>query len=162
MRINLTTIFVDDQDKALRFYTDVLRFVVKTELPLGEHRWLTLVSPDDPDGPELALEPEDNPAVRPFKAALVEDGIAYASFQVPDVQEEYDRLREQGIVGIEGVDTRAITRHLRERGAMRAGIFSGADASVADEQLDEQVLAQPSMTGSRLAEEVSIDEAYVV
>ncbi len=73
-----------------------------------------------------------------------------------------DQLREQGIVGIEGVDTRAVTRHLRERGAMRAGIFSGADAALPADRLLDQVLAQPSMAGSRLAEEVSIDEAYVV
>ncbi|WP_434994154.1 glutamine-hydrolyzing carbamoyl-phosphate synthase small subunit [Arthrobacter sp. Ld5] len=73
-----------------------------------------------------------------------------------------DQLREQGIVGIEGVDTRAVTRHLRERGAMRAGIFSGADAALPEDRLVEQVLAQPSMAGSRLAEEVSIEEAYVV
>ncbi|WP_043445538.1 glutamine-hydrolyzing carbamoyl-phosphate synthase small subunit [Arthrobacter sp. L77] len=73
-----------------------------------------------------------------------------------------DQLREQGIVGIEGVDTRAVTRHLRERGAMRAGIFSGADAALPADRLLELVLAQPSMAGSRLAEEVSIDEAYVV
>ncbi|WP_247826230.1 glutamine-hydrolyzing carbamoyl-phosphate synthase small subunit [Arthrobacter antioxidans] len=73
-----------------------------------------------------------------------------------------DQLREQGIVGIEGVDTRAVTRHLRERGAMRAGIFSGADAALPADRLLERVLAQPSMAGSRLAEEVSIDEAYVV
>jgi carbamoyl-phosphate synthase small subunit len=73
-----------------------------------------------------------------------------------------DQLREQGVVGIEGVDTRAITRHLRERGAMRAGIFSGAEASLSTEQLVEKVLAQPAMAGARLAEEVSIDETYVV
>ncbi|MHA7207735.1 glutamine-hydrolyzing carbamoyl-phosphate synthase small subunit [Arthrobacter sp. MDT1-65] len=73
-----------------------------------------------------------------------------------------EQLREQGVVGIEGVDTRAVTRHLRERGAMRAGIFSGADAASSEERLVEQVLAQPSMAGARLAEEVSIDEAYVV
>ena len=73
-----------------------------------------------------------------------------------------DQLREQGIVGIEGVDTRAVTRHLRERGAMRAGIFSGADAALPADRLLDQVLAQPSMAGSRLAEEVSIDEPYVV
>ncbi len=70
MRINLTSVPVDDQAKALRFYTEVLGFVKKTEIPLGEHSWLTVVSPDDPDGAELLLEPDDHPAVRPFKQAL--------------------------------------------------------------------------------------------
>ena len=74
MRINVTSVFVDDQDKALGFYTDVLGFVKKTEIPLGEDRWLTVVSPEDPDGTELLLEPDGHPAVRPFKEALVEDG----------------------------------------------------------------------------------------
>ena len=85
MRINLTSVFVDDQDKALRFYTDVLGFVKKPEIPLGEHRWLTVVSPEDPDGTELLLEPDEHPAARPFKEALVADGIPFTSFAVDDV-----------------------------------------------------------------------------
>jgi hypothetical protein len=83
MRINLASVLVDDQDKALRFYTEVLGFVKKTEVPLGEHRWLTVVSPEDPDGVELVLEPGDHPAVGPFKAALVADGIPFTSFASP-------------------------------------------------------------------------------
>ncbi|MFX8246698.1 VOC family protein, partial [Acinetobacter baumannii] len=75
MRIHLTSVLVDDQDKALRFYTDVLGFELKTEVPLGEHRWLTVVSPEEPEGTELVLEPDSHPAVKPFKAALVGDGI---------------------------------------------------------------------------------------
>src|SRR5918993_4812441 len=71
MRINLASVLVDDQEKALRFYTEVLGFVKKTEVPMGEHRWLTVVSPEDPDGVELVLEPDEHPAVKPFKAALV-------------------------------------------------------------------------------------------
>ena len=82
MRINLTSVLVDDQDKALRFYTETLGFVKKTEIPLGEARWLTVVSPDDPDGTELVLEPDTHPAVRPFKQALVDDGIPFTSFAV--------------------------------------------------------------------------------
>ena len=74
MRITLTSVLVDDQDVALRFYTEVLGFVKKTEVPLGEHRWLTVVSPEDPDGVELVLEPSDHPAVGPFKAALAARG----------------------------------------------------------------------------------------
>ena len=97
MRINLTSVLVDDQDKALRFYTEVLGFVKKTEVPLGEHRWLTVVSPEDPDGVELVLEPDGHPAVRPFKEALVRDGIPAASFAVDDVTAEYDRLQALGV-----------------------------------------------------------------
>ncbi|MFI6509946.1 VOC family protein [Streptosporangium sp. NPDC050855] len=97
MRIHLSSVFVDDQDKALRFYTDVLGFVKKTEVPLGEHRWLTVVSPDDPDGTELVLEPDEHPAVRPFKTALVEDGIPVTSFAVDDVHAEFERLRGLGV-----------------------------------------------------------------
>ena len=97
MRIHLTSVFVDDQDKALRFYTDVLGFRKKTEIPLGDHRWLTVVSPDDPDGTELVLEPDAHPAARPYKAALVADGIPFTSFAVEDVQKEFERLRALGV-----------------------------------------------------------------
>jgi catechol 2,3-dioxygenase-like lactoylglutathione lyase family enzyme len=97
MRIVFTSIFVPDQDKALRFYTDVLGFVKKTEVPLGQHRWLTVVSPDQPGGPELVLEPDEHPAVRPFKEALARDGIPVTSFAVADVRGEHDRLRGQGV-----------------------------------------------------------------
>jgi catechol 2,3-dioxygenase-like lactoylglutathione lyase family enzyme len=97
IRINVTSILVDNQDKALRFYTDVLGFVKKTEIPLGEARWLTVVSPADPDGTELVLEPDGHPAAKPFKEALVEDGIPYTSFAVDDVHAEYERLRALGV-----------------------------------------------------------------
>ncbi len=97
MRINLTSVLVDDQDKALAFYTDVLGFVKKTDLPAGEHRWLTVVSPESPDGPELLLEPDAHPAARPFKDALVADGIPYTSFAVDDARAEFQRLSGQGV-----------------------------------------------------------------
>ena len=97
MRINLASVFVDDQDKALRFYTEVLGFQKKTEIPLGEHRWLTVVSPDAPEGPELVLEPDTHPAVGPFKEALARDGIPFTSFAVTDVQAEYERLLALGV-----------------------------------------------------------------
>jgi catechol 2,3-dioxygenase-like lactoylglutathione lyase family enzyme len=97
MRINLTSVLVDDQDKALRFYTDVLGFEKKTEVPLGEHRWLTVVSSEDPDGVELVLEPDEHPAARPFKQALVADGIPSTSFTVADVHAETQRLRVLGV-----------------------------------------------------------------
>jgi catechol 2,3-dioxygenase-like lactoylglutathione lyase family enzyme len=97
MRINLASVLVDDQDKALRFYTEVLGFVKKTEVPMGEHRWLTVVSPEDPDGVELVLEPDAHPAARPFKEALVADGIPFTSFAVADVHAEFDRLKGLGV-----------------------------------------------------------------
>lgn len=97
MKIHLASVFVDDQDKALRFYTDVLGFVKKTEVPLGEHRWLTVVSPEDPDGTELVLEPDSHPAVKPYREALAEDGIPATSFAVGDVRAEFDRLRGLGV-----------------------------------------------------------------
>jgi catechol 2,3-dioxygenase-like lactoylglutathione lyase family enzyme len=97
VRITLTSVLVDDQEKALRFYTDVLGFVKKNDIPMGEHRWLTVVSPEDPDGVELVLEPGEHPAVGPFKDALVADGIPFTSFSVPDVQQEYDRLTALGV-----------------------------------------------------------------
>ena len=97
MRVNLASVLVDDQAKALRFYTDVLGFAKKSDVPLGEHSWLTVVSPQDPDGVELVLEPDTHPAAKPFKAALVEDGIPFTSFAVDDVHSEYARLTALGV-----------------------------------------------------------------
>jgi catechol 2,3-dioxygenase-like lactoylglutathione lyase family enzyme len=97
MRIVLTSVYVDDQAKALAFYTDVLGFEKKHDIPLGESRWLTVVSPEDRDGPELLLEPDRHPAARPFKAALADDGIPFTSFGVADVQAEYERLTGLGV-----------------------------------------------------------------
>ena len=97
MRIHLTSVFVDDQDEALAFYTEILGFQTKTEIPMGEMRWLTVVSPGDPDGTELVLEPSSHPAVAPFKEALVADGIPFASFAVDDVHAEFERLRGLGV-----------------------------------------------------------------
>jgi catechol 2,3-dioxygenase-like lactoylglutathione lyase family enzyme len=97
MRINLTSVLVDDQDKALRFYTNVLGFKQKNDIPMGEHRWITVVSPEDPDGTELVLEPDEHPAVKPFKAALLADGIPFTSFAVDDVRAEFERLHGLGV-----------------------------------------------------------------
>ena len=97
MRINVTSILVHNQDEALRFYTEVLGFVKKTEVPLGEHRWLTVVSPDDPNGTELVLEPDAHPAAKPLKDALVGDGIPFTSFAVEDVRQEFARLQSLGV-----------------------------------------------------------------
>ena len=97
MRIYVTSVFVDDQAKALAFYTNTLGFKKKTDIPLGAASWLTVVSPEQPDGTELLLEPSDHPAVKPYKNALVEDGIPAASFAVDDVLAEFDRLRSKDV-----------------------------------------------------------------
>lgn len=97
MRISLTSVLVDDQDKALRFYTDVLGFAKKHDVPMGPHRWLTVVAPDNPDGVELVLEPDSHPAAVPFKKALAKDGIPFTSFAVDDVRAEYNRLKSAGV-----------------------------------------------------------------
>jgi catechol 2,3-dioxygenase-like lactoylglutathione lyase family enzyme len=97
VKIAMTSVLVDDQDKALRFYTDVLGFVPKNDVPMGEHRWITVVSAQAPDGVELVLEPDAHPAAKPFKRALVADGIPYTAFAVDDVQAEYDRLTGLGV-----------------------------------------------------------------
>ncbi|MEY2398168.1 MAG: hypothetical protein QOJ00_1342 [Actinomycetota bacterium] len=96
-RINITSVLVDDQDKAHRFYTDTLGFVTKHDIPLGENKWLTVVSDGDPDGTELLLEPAGHPACEPFKAALMADGIPSTSFEVDDLQAEYARLTARGV-----------------------------------------------------------------
>jgi catechol 2,3-dioxygenase-like lactoylglutathione lyase family enzyme len=97
MKIVVTSVFVDDQEKALRFYTDILGFSKKEDVPVGPYRWLTVVSPGDENGVELLLEPDQHQAVGPFKRALVEDGIPFTSFGVDDVQGEFDRLRSAGV-----------------------------------------------------------------
>jgi len=102
MRIHLSSLFVDDQAKALAFYTEILGFKKKTDIPLGEFRWLTVVSPENPEGPELVFEPDQHPAVNPFRAALVADGIPFTSFAVDDVQTEFERLRQLGVEFTQG------------------------------------------------------------
>ena len=97
MRINLSGVFVDDQQKALRFYTETLGFKLKHNIPLGEYAWITVVSEEDPEGTELVLEPDGHPAVRPFVSALVDDGIPSTSFAVDDVEAEHERLVASGV-----------------------------------------------------------------
>ena len=97
MNIVLTSVLVDDQAKALDFYTRQLGFVKKHDIPMGPHRWLTVTSPETPDGVELVLEPDSHPAARPFKDALVADGIPFTSFGVSDVKAEYERLTAAGV-----------------------------------------------------------------
>ena len=114
MQIYVTSVFVDDQAKALDFYTNVLGFLKKTDIPLGGASWLTVVSPEQPDGTELLLEPSDHPAVRPYKTALVEDGIPATSFAVDDVQAEFDRLRSKGV---------RFTQEPTQMGAVTTAVF---------------------------------------
>ena len=97
MRIKLTSVMVDNQDKALKFYTDVLGFVKKTEIPMGEHKWLTVVSKEEQDGVELVLEPLAFAPAKVFQKALFEAGIPFTSFHVEDIQKEYDRLVKLGV-----------------------------------------------------------------
>ncbi|MER8027098.1 VOC family protein [Glutamicibacter protophormiae] len=98
MKIYITSVFVDDQAKAREFYTTVLGFVVKHDIPVGEDSWLTLTAPDALDGPELLLEPAGHPAVGPFREALVNDGIPFTSFAVENIDAEYERLLALGVV----------------------------------------------------------------
>jgi catechol 2,3-dioxygenase-like lactoylglutathione lyase family enzyme len=114
MRINLTSVLVDDQEKALRFYADVLGFKKKRDIPLGEHRWLTVTSAEDPNGTELVLEPDSHPAARPFKDALVEDGIPFTSFAVEDLGREFKRLQAAGV---------RFTQEPAQMGPVRTAVF---------------------------------------
>ncbi|MFE1014780.1 VOC family protein [Streptomyces sp. NPDC058794] len=115
MKIHLTSVFVDDQAAALRFYTEVLGFVKKHDVPVGEtDRWLTVVSPEDPEGPELLLEPLGHPAARTYRDALVADGIPLAQFTVDDVKAEHERLRGHGV---------RFTQEPVEMGPVTAAVF---------------------------------------
>ena len=98
MRINLTSVHVDDQEKAAAFYTGMLGFVKKQDFPMGQFKWLTVVSPEGPDDVELLLEPNDNPAVKAYQQALFEQSIPAAAFAVDDIQAEYERLKGLGVV----------------------------------------------------------------
>lgn len=114
MRIYVTSVPVDDQAKAEDFYTRVLGFRVKHDVPVGEDRWLTVVSPENPDGTELLLEPSGHPAVGPYKAALVKDGIPISSFQVDDLDAEHRRLVSLGV---------AFTQPPMDAGPVRMAVF---------------------------------------
>jgi catechol 2,3-dioxygenase-like lactoylglutathione lyase family enzyme len=98
MKIKLTSVIVDDQEKALRFYTAVLGFIKKKDVPVGQFRWLTVVSPEGPDDVELLLEPNENPAAQAYQNALHEQGIPLTTFAVDDVQKEYERLKDLGVL----------------------------------------------------------------
>ena len=98
MKIKLTSVFVDDQDQALEFYTAVLGFVKKTDIPVGEFKWLTVVAPEGPDDIELLLEPNNNPAAQTYQKAIFAQGIPSTAFAVDDIQNEYERLKQLGVV----------------------------------------------------------------
>jgi glyoxylase I family protein len=98
MKIRLTSIMVDNQDKALKFYTETFGFVKKHEIPVGEYRWLTVVSPDGPDNIELSLEPNANPAGKAFQEAIFKQGIPAAAFEVDDIAQEYQRLQQLNVM----------------------------------------------------------------
>jgi len=97
MKIKLTSLFVKDQKEALKFYTETLGFVKKADITAGEYRWLTVVSPEEPDGTQLLLEPNANPAARVYQEAIFNQGIPAAMFFVDDIQKEYDRLKKMGV-----------------------------------------------------------------
>jgi catechol 2,3-dioxygenase-like lactoylglutathione lyase family enzyme len=110
MKIKLSSVFVDDQDKALKFYTEVLGFVKKRDIPAGNFKWLTVVSPEGPDDIELLLEPNDNPAARTFQQAVYKQGIPATAFAVDDIQKEYERMKKLGVVfGMEPTKTGPVT-----------------------------------------------------
>jgi glyoxylase I family protein len=115
MRIKLTSIMVDNQDKALKFYTGVLGFQKKFEIPVGEYRWITVVSPQGPDDLELSLEPNANPAGKAFQEAMFAQGIPLAAFEATDIAADYARLKAQGV---------AFTREPTRMGPVTIAVFS--------------------------------------
>jgi catechol 2,3-dioxygenase-like lactoylglutathione lyase family enzyme len=115
MRIKLTSIMVDDQDKGLRFYTEVLGFKKKHDIPVGEYRWITVTSPEGPDDLELALEPNANPAGKTFQEAMFSQGIPLAAFEVTDIAGEFDRLTAKGV---------AFTRQPEQAGPVTLAVFA--------------------------------------
>ncbi|MCY4046969.1 MAG: VOC family protein [Candidatus Dadabacteria bacterium] len=133
MKVYVTSVFVDDQDKAERFYTDILGFKVKNNIPLGENRWLTVVSGEDPEGTEVLLEPSSHPAVKPYKDALVSDGIPAHSFQVDNLDAERKRLGDRGVNFVqEPVDA----------GPVRVAVFDDTCGNLI--QLVEMIDTEPS------------------
>jgi catechol 2,3-dioxygenase-like lactoylglutathione lyase family enzyme len=115
MRIKLTSVMVDDQDKGLKFYTEVLGFRKKHDIPVGEYRWITVVSPEGPDDLELALEPNANPAARTFQQAMFGQSIPLAAFEVKGIENEYARLKQHGVV---------FTREPVKAGPVTIAVFS--------------------------------------
>ncbi|WP_033312551.1 VOC family protein [Streptomyces iakyrus] len=136
MRIHLTSVFVDDQAKALRFYTEVLGFVKKYDVPVGEtDRWLTVVSPEEPGGTELLLEPAGHPAVKPYRDALAADGIPLAQFAVSDVRAEYERLSGLGV---------RFTQEPLEMGPVTTAVFDDTCGNLIQIATQPEEMSSPS------------------
>ncbi len=114
MRITHAGVFVSDQDQALRFYTETLGFVKKHDVPVGEFKWLTVVSPDDPDGTELLLEPNENPVAQAYQKGLFDQGLPAASFGSTDINAEYEKLKSLGV---------AFTMEPTEMGSVTIAVF---------------------------------------
>ncbi len=115
MKIKVTSVFVDDQDKALKFYTEILGFVKKKDMPAGRYRWLTVVSADEQEGTELLLEPNENPAAKQYQKAIFKQGMPATSFAVDDIHDEYERLKKLGVV---------FTQEPTQMGPIVAAIFN--------------------------------------
>ncbi|MBC8479407.1 MAG: VOC family protein [FCB group bacterium] len=114
MKIKLNSIYVDNQEKALSFYTEKLGFKKKTDIPIGEFRWLTVVSPEDPEGTQLVLEPNNNPSVSAFQASMFKQGIPLTAFEVKKIQDEYTRMKNEGVI---------FTQNPKESGPVILAIF---------------------------------------
>ena len=114
MKIRLNGVFVDDQEKALAFYTEFVGFEKKMDIPMGEFRWLTVVSPEDPDGTELVLEPDAHPAAKAYQAALFKDGIPATALESADVDEDYARMVALGV---------RFTAEPKDAGGTRLAVF---------------------------------------
>lgn len=97
MKIKLTSVFVEDQSKALKFYTEILGFIKKSDITAGKYRWLTVVSPEEQDGTQLLLEPNDNPAAKSYQESIFKQGIPASMFFVDDIEKEYQRLKSLGV-----------------------------------------------------------------
>jgi predicted SnoaL-like aldol condensation-catalyzing enzyme/predicted enzyme related to lactoylglutathione lyase len=162
MKIKLNSVLVDDQDKALTFYTEVLGFVKKSDFPAGEFRWLTVASPEDPGGTELLLEPNNNPAAKSFQKALFEQGIPLTSFAVQDIQKEYERLARLGV---------AFTMKPTKTGPATIGIFDDTCGNLIQlgelsslEQVSEKAgkisRKEAAVSYLRLASSGKVREAY--
>jgi predicted enzyme related to lactoylglutathione lyase len=121
MKIKLSSVIVDDQDKALKFYTEVLGFVKKMDMPIGKFKWLTVVSPDGPDDIELVLEPNENPAAKTFQEAMFKSGIPLTAFAVEDIHKEFGRMKKLGV---------AFTKEPTKAGPVTIAVFDDTCGNV--------------------------------
>ena len=146
MRIELISVFVDDQAEALAFYTDVLGFQKRRDVPLGQDSWLTVVSPDDPDGPEVLLEPSHHPAVKPYRDALMAAGIPVAQFLVDDVAAEHERLAAAGVT---------FTQPPIDVGEAWIAVFDDTCGNLIQSRLSQALRATPGRRRYRISKSIS-------